>query len=118
MNERPASNGGLEARQTALVERRRAVQEILAAADQRDALADERDLAADGRDHNLDLAEFLAADGEYGNNWPERRDAALARKLAKDDRVAARRDRMALAQDLTDPGGPPPSPESRETARR
>lgn len=61
----------------------RAAQEILAAADQRDAVAEARELAADSRDHDLDLAEFLAAD-EYGNDWPERRAAALDRKHAKE----------------------------------
>jgi hypothetical protein len=96
----------LEAREAALAERVRAAQEILAAADQRDALADARDIAADRRDHDLDLAEFLAADGEYGNDWPERRAAALDRKHAKADRIAARRDRMALAQDCIEPSRP------------
>jgi len=96
----------LEAREAAFADRMRAAQEILAAADQRDALADARDLAADRRAHVLDQAEFLAADGEYGNNWPERRAAALDRKYAKEDREAARRDRMALAQDRDEPSGP------------
>jgi hypothetical protein len=99
----------VEAREAALAEHRRVAQEILAAADQRDARADARDLAADRIEHNLDLADFLAADGDYGNDWPERRAAALDRKHAKDDRIAARRDRMALAHDFIEPSGPQPS---------
>jgi uncharacterized protein (DUF3084 family) len=93
----------LEVREAAFAERMKAAQQILAAADQRDARAEARDRAADKRVHDLDLAEFLAADGEYGNDWPERRAAALDRKHAKDDRMAARRDRMALAQDWVEP---------------
>jgi len=66
-------------------------------------LADSRDLDADRREHDLDLAGFLAADGEYGNAWPERRAAALDRHQAKADRIVARRDRVALAQDRAEP---------------
>jgi hypothetical protein len=67
---------GVEA---ALAERTSTACEILAAADERDAVADARDLAADRREHDLDLAQFLAVDGDYGHDWPERRAAALAR---------------------------------------
>lgn len=99
----------LEAREAAFADRMRTAEEILAAADQRDADADQRDRIADRREHDLDLAEFVVADGEYGNNWPERRASALDRKQAKEDRLAARRDRMALAQDRIEPGGLQPS---------
>jgi hypothetical protein len=101
----------LGAREAAFAERLRSAQEILTAADQRDALADARDRAADRREHDLDQAEFLAVDGgEYGNNWPERRAAALDRKHSKEDHEAARRDRMALAQDGIEPSGLQSSP--------
>ncbi len=82
----------------AVFERISATREILAVAEERDAVADARDLAADRRGHDLDLAQFLAVDGDYGHDWPERRAAALDRQHAKQDRTAARRDRMALAQ--------------------
>lgn len=76
----------------------RSAVEILAAADERDALADARDLTADSRERDLDLARFLAVDADYGRNWPERRAAALDRERSKQDRAAARRDRLSLAR--------------------
>jgi hypothetical protein len=108
----------LEAWEATFAERRRAAREILAAADQRDAVADARDLAADRREQDLDRAEFLAADGEYGNDWPERRAAAMDREHAKADRRAARRDRIALAQDCVGPSGVPVLTLASRTARR
>jgi hypothetical protein len=82
--------------------------EILAAADRRDTLAEERDLAAERREEDLDLAEFLAQDGDYGHDWPQRRATALDRARAKEDRLAARRDRDALAHDLLTVVSPEP----------
>lgn len=67
----------LEAREAALEERMRSAEEILAEADQRDLTADARDAAADQRETDLDRAEFLGAEGEYGQHWPERRAANL-----------------------------------------
>jgi hypothetical protein len=95
-----------DARELADRELTQAVQELLAAAEQRDALADARDAAAARRDQALDLAGFLAK-GDYGNDWPLRRGAALDRERAKDDRAAARRDRIALGSALLEPDGVP-----------
>jgi hypothetical protein len=93
------------ARETAFAERMRVAQEILAAAAYRDARADARDLAAERRENEHDLLEFLAPGGDYGRDWPERRAPCLDREQAKDDRKAARRDRLALAQDWGESSG-------------
>lgn len=100
----------LEAREAAFAAHVRAAREVLAAADRRDALADARDEAADRHDRDLDLAEFLADGDEYGAHLPVRRAAALGREHAKDDRRAARRDRIALTQGWLDDVGLPALP--------
>ena len=100
MDEKVKSNGqptASAASEAASAERRKVAQQILAAAAERDALADARDLAADKRQRDLDLAEFFAAEGDYGHNWSERRAAALDREHAKADRLAAHRDLITLA---------------------
>ena len=74
----------------------RTTEDILAAADERDDRADARDLAAVTRETDLDREKWLARDGEYGLDWPERRAAAIDRESAKQDRIAARLDRLAL----------------------
>jgi hypothetical protein len=55
----------------------------------------------------LDLAEMLDAGSSYGEQWSQRRAAALDRQQARDDRAASREDRIALARDLD--GSPPGS---------
>jgi len=79
----------------------------LAAADQRDAITDARDEKADERSNDLDRAEFMDRDSNYGEHWPERRNAARDREHAKDDRAASRDDRVALTEDddVPDAGG-------------
>ncbi len=86
------------AREAALAERLAAAPELLAAADERDAVSDARDVAANKRGHDLDLAEMLASEAEYGQRWPERRDAALDRGHAKEDRTSSHHDRTALTE--------------------
>ena len=75
---------------------------ILDAADRRDAAADDRDEAAQVRSHDLDRADFAAEGASYGQHWPERRDAALGREHAKDDRTASHGDRIALTEPEAD----------------
>jgi len=87
-----------EAREAALENRLTAAHDILNAADQRDVLADGRDVAADQRDRDSDREMFLTPDTEYGEHWPERRDAAEGRGHAKDDRTASHEDRVALTE--------------------
>lgn len=91
----------VSAREAAVAERTEAAQAILAAADVRDATSDARDAAADKRENDLDCAELLAPTDEYGygGDWPERRNAALDRGHAKDDRTASHDDRIALIED-------------------
>ena len=98
---------GLELREADLAERRGAAEQILAAADQRDAITDARDEKADERSNDLDRAEFMDRDSNYGEHWPERRNAARDREHAKDDRAASRDDRVALTEDddVPDAGG-------------
>ena len=57
------------------------------------------------RARDRDLADFRTTGGgaEYTNDRPERREAALGRELAKDDRTAAQQDRVALTEDMVDP---------------
>jgi hypothetical protein len=90
----------LQVQEAVIAEDVKVVRTILAAADARDALADARDLAAEKREHELDQAEFLDADADYGSRWPERRGAALDRQHAREDRLAARRDRTTLTRAL------------------
>ena len=71
---------------------------ILDAADKRDAAADDRDVAAEDRAHDLDRSEFMAQGTTYGERWPERRDAAVDREHAKDDRSSSHEDRVALTE--------------------
>jgi hypothetical protein len=86
----------VEARDAAHAERKDAAREIGAAADKRDAAADDRDAAAGKRENDLDRAEMLDPESEYGAHWPERRNAGLDRGHAKDDRTASHDDRIAL----------------------
>jgi hypothetical protein len=88
----------LDAREAALDERMVSGRAILEAADQRDAAADDRDEAAQDRSNDLDRTEFAAEGDSYGERWPERRDAALGREHAKDDRTASHGDRIALTE--------------------
>jgi uncharacterized protein (DUF3084 family) len=106
------------ARGVALAERMEAAEEILAAADERDARADLRDAAADQRERDLDRARLLdrSDSSEYGDDWPERRNAGLDRRHSKEDREASHEDRIQLTEgpqgredDVTDPGRPGPS---------
>ncbi len=94
------------AREAALAERVEAAQEIVGAADERDAAADIRDEAASQRENDLDLAQLLAPEDEYGygGDWPERRNANLDRGYAKDDRKASHSDRLALTEDDAEHG--------------
>ena len=94
------------AREAALAERMEAAQEIVEAAEQRDAAADIRDDAASKRENDLDLAQLLAPEDEYGygGDWPERRNANLDRGHAKDDRKASHNDRLALTEDDAERG--------------
>jgi len=96
----------VEARETALAVRTEEIHRILTAADERDAVSDARDASADQRDRDLDLAEMLDVHSSYGDHWSERRAAVLDRWHAKDDRAAAREDRLALTRGLVeqDPG--------------
>ena len=93
----------MDAREAALEERMDMGRAILEAADQRDAAADDRDEAAQGRSNDLDRAEFAADGDSYGEHWPERRDAALGREHAKDDRMASHGDRIALTEPEPEP---------------
>lgn len=89
----------VEAREAALASRMEAAQEILTSADERDAIADARDVAAEHREQDLDLAEMLASEAEYGEHWPERRNAGLDRGHSKGNRAASHDDRIALTED-------------------
>ncbi len=77
-----------------------AVHAVLASARDRDLVADARDASAEQRDRERDLADMLDVEGTYGDGLPLRREAALERLHAQDDREAARRDREALARML------------------
>jgi len=94
----------VEHRLTALSGRLVAAQAILVHAEERDARSEARDAAADKRENDLDLAELLAPADQYGygGDWAERRNAALDRGHARDDRAAASVDLAALAEDLQD----------------
>lgn len=93
----------VEAREAALAARVEATQEILTAADQRDVVSDARDVEAEHREQDLDLAEMLASDDEYGEHWPERRNAGLDRGHSKGNRAASHDDRIALTEDQVEP---------------
>jgi hypothetical protein len=85
------------AREAALTRRMEAARVILMAADERDAAADIRDAAADKRENDMERVRMLAAgEGAYGDDWPERRSAGPDRKHSKDERTAARDDRIHL----------------------
>jgi hypothetical protein len=90
-------------REAALIARLEAARRVLDAADERDDLADARDVAARKRGSERDLADFRATGGaaEYADERPERREAAMGRENAKDDRNAAQEDRIALTEDLS-----------------
>jgi hypothetical protein len=95
------------AREAALAKRMEDAHEILAAADERDVAADARDAAADKRESDFDLARMLASPGEgdYGSDWPERRNAGVDRHCSKEDRAASHDDRIRLTEnsDVDDP---------------
>jgi hypothetical protein len=93
----------VEAREAALAARTAEVHRILVAADERDAVSDALDASADERDRELDLAEMLDTESNYGAHWSQRRAAALDRRRAKHDRAASREDRMALIRGLVGP---------------
>jgi len=98
------------AREAGRADRTEAAHEILEAADQRDVDADARDAAAEKRENDLDLARTLAPrdDVGYGDDGPERRNAALDRRSSKADRAASHDDRIQLAEgaDADDPDRP------------
>ncbi|WP_148615369.1 hypothetical protein [Nocardioides rubriscoriae] len=106
MDERARHEADLERREAALAareadhaQRMEDADEIVAHAAERGAAADARDLAADRREQALDLAELLAREGHhaYGDDLPHRRNAALDRMSAKDDR-ASHEDLVALTE--------------------
>lgn len=94
----------LMAREAALSERLTAAQSILDAADARDARADIRDDSADQRENDFDREQMLsqAGSGEYGDDWPQRRNAGLDRAHAKGDRAASHDDRVLLTEGRDD----------------
>jgi hypothetical protein len=94
------------AREAALTMRGEAADEILDAADERDTIADARDTTADQRETDHDLAGLLALNREhgYGGDWPERRNAALDRAQAKQDRASSHDDRLALTESNAEDG--------------
>lgn len=100
----------LLARETALEKRLEAAQSILLAANDRDARADARDDSADQRESDSDREKMLnqAGSGEYGDDWPERRNASLDRAHAKDDRTASQDDRTLLTEGHADDEADPP----------
>jgi hypothetical protein len=87
------------ARDAAHADRIDAAREIVTAADMRDAASVARDVAAEERENDLDRAEMLNPDIQYGAHWPERRNAGLDRGHAKNDRTASHGDRLALTED-------------------
>ncbi len=98
----------LDRREADLARRERALavvlhraQERLAAAVARDVAADELDAVAEQRERELDLGYLLspAAADTYGADWPARRQAALDRARAHEDRASARADLVALVTD-------------------
>jgi uncharacterized protein (DUF3084 family) len=93
-----AREAAVAARDAAHAERVDAARGIGAAADKRDDAAVARDAAAEKREDNLDRAEMLDPNSEYGAHWPERRNAGLDRGHAKEDRTASRGDRVALTE--------------------
>ena len=92
--------GSGEAFLAAVDEAIRTSREILTAGDARDASADARDHVASRRDQARDLTVLLDVSSDYGVDWPERRAATLDRERAKQDRIAARLDRWALADQI------------------
>lgn len=95
----------VDAREVAQDERMDAAQKIRIAADERDLVSGARDVAADKRENELDRADMLNVQGDYGAHWPERRNAGSDRAHAKDDRNASHADRIALTakdEDATD----------------
>jgi len=80
-------------------DRERRVQKIIAAADERDDQADVRDENADKRDQAASLKAFLAADTSFDVTLNARRSAAVDRLDAKLDRTASAQDRSELTDD-------------------
>ena len=101
----------LMAREAALEKRLEAAQAILGAADARDVRADNRDDSADQRESDSDREKLLnqAGPGEYGDDWPQGRNAGLDRAHAKNDRAASHGDRVLLTESHTDDEADPPS---------
>lgn len=94
----------LAAREDAFQRRMEAATDILAAAEQRDTDADVRDTRADVREAETDKAAFAASEKSvYGEDWPDRRAAAIGREHAKGDRAASHDDRVALTEDKDGP---------------
>jgi uncharacterized protein (DUF3084 family) len=88
----------VEARETAQGARMQAAQGMRDAADKRDVVSGARDVAADKREHDLDQADMLNSEIDYGAHWPERRNAGIDRAHAKDDRTASHADRVAMTE--------------------
>jgi len=80
-------------------DRERRVQKIIAAADERDDKADVRDVNAEKRDEAASLTAFLAADNAFDVTLNARRSAAVDRLDAKIDRTASAQDRSDLTDD-------------------
>ena len=93
-----ARETAVEARDAAHADRKDAARGIGTAADERDVASGARDAAAERRENDLDRAEMLDTESEYGAHWPERRNASLDRGHAKDDRRASHEDRLALTE--------------------
>jgi hypothetical protein len=89
----------LVVREKALAQRMESAQHILDAGDQRDAVSVARDVGAETRERHLDRARFLAqTSSAYGDDLPQRRDAAADRSHAKGNRGASHDDRIALTE--------------------
>jgi hypothetical protein len=109
-----AREADLDRREAVLEHRVTVAQAILDAAEARDVLADDRDGKATERDRDEDLRAFVdpARSDAYGWDTPGRRNAALDRGHAKDDRSWAAGDRTALTADLE-----PTEPSERDPSR-
>lgn len=88
-------------REAALAARTEAAHEILDAAALRDVDAEARDADAAARDHARDLLAFVnVEDGDrYGLDNAGRREAAIDRGAAKEDRTSSADDRLKLTED-------------------
>jgi len=77
-------------------DREQRIQKLIAAANERDDQADVRDANADKRDQAASLTAFLAADTAFDVTLNARRSAAVDRLDAKLDRTASAQDRSEL----------------------